>query len=595
MKKTNNKFDVIVVGAGHAGIEAAHISAIMGAKTLLITIDEHKIGVMPCNPSVGGLGKGHIVYEVSALGGLMPKLCTKSCLQARMLNTRKGPAVQGLRLQIDKYAYSKAARAALLEIDDLEIMQNMVTELIWDETDNKKKICGVRCCDGQEILCKTLIITSGTYLNGMIHVGLENRPGGKDDTPAVTNLSNSIQEALGVKLGRLKTGTPPRLLKSSIDFSKLEKQKSHSLNYLFEFNPVKTDEKLPCYIAYTNEQTHEIIKQNFDKSALFGGSITGVGPRYCPSIEDKIARFPDRPAHHIFIEPEGGDDREVYPGGLSTSLPLEVQKDYICSIVGLENAVITRPGYAIEYDFLQPSNLTHALEAKQVDGLFFAGQINGTTGYEEASGQGLVAGINAALQAQGKLPFILKRTESYIGVMIDDIITLGVDEPYRMFTSRAERRLLLRQDNVFLRLMPYAKQLGTVDSEIYEDFLQEKDFIEKSVCEIKKQKPYGEKFKIFNDIEFAPSSRAELCIHAQIRYDGYIQKELKEIAKTEKYHALEIPDTFKYRGMPGLTRELQEKLIFHKPKTIAQAQLIQGMTPAAISILIFQTRLLKEN
>lgn len=631
-----NKFDVIVVGAGHAGLEAAHIAAKMGANTALITIDEHKIGVMPCNPSVGGLGKGHIVYEVSALGGLMPKLCSQSCLQARTLNTRKGPAVQGLRLQIDKYAYSKHAREAILQLDNLTLIQNMVTQILWKEQGTafgedtafgkggQKKIIGLRCKDGcpthpdKEYFCKSLIITSGTYLNGVVHIGSSQKPGGKDDTPPAVGLTESLESALETKLGRLKTGTPPRLLRSSIDFSKLEKQDSQTLDYLFEFKPIKTSEKQPCHIAYTNEKTHAIIKSNFDRSALFGGAITGVGPRYCPSIEDKIARFPNRTSHHVFLEPEGGDNTEVYPSGLSTSLPLDVQQAYINSMQGLENAVITKPGYAIEYDFLQPNNLKHSLEAKKIDGLFFAGQINGTTGYEEAAGQGIVAGINATLKAKNVKPFILNRTESYIGVMIDDLVTLGVDEPYRMFTSRAERRLLLRQDNVFLRLMPYAHQLGTIDQQTYKTFLDEKETIEKSVALIKKQKPHGNLFKIFYDIDFCLTSktaellhyknmfaqeqlptkglspRALLCIHAHMRYDGYIEKEQKEIEKTKLYQALQIPHDFSYKELPGLTRELQEKLFRHKPKTIAQAQLIPGITPAAISLLIFQVKMLEK-
>ena len=589
-KAKENQFDIIVVGAGHAGIEAAYIAAKMGAKTLLITIDEKNIGVMPCNPSIGGLGKGHIVYEISALGGLMPQLCSKTYLQARILNTRKGPAVQGLRLQIDKYAYAKLARKKLLEIQNLTLVQGMVEQVLIEQTHETKKAYGVSCTDGRKFFAQSIVITSGTFLNGVIHIGAENRPGGKDDAPAVDGLTKSLEQILETKLGRLKTGTPPRLLSSSIDFSRIERQKPHALDYLFEFAPLKTEEKLPCFITHTNKTTHEIIENNIEKSALFSGSITGIGPRYCPSIEDKIDRFPDRTSHHVFIEPEGGDNTEIYPAGLSTSLPLEVQQAYINSIEGLENAIITKPGYAIEYDFLQPNNLTHTLEAKKVTGLFFAGQINGTTGYEEAAGQGIVAGINAALKVSGKEPFVLSRTESYIGVMIDDIITLGVDEPYRMFTSRAERRLLLRQDNVFLRLMPHAKKLGTVDEKTYQDFLKEKELIETTVAQAKKQKPHGELFKRFFDADFVAQSRADLCIHAQILYDGYLEKEEREAKKANQFQELTIPATLDYRSMPGLTHEIAEKLLCHKPKTIAQAQLIPGMTPAALSLLIFRAR-----
>jgi tRNA uridine 5-carboxymethylaminomethyl modification enzyme len=594
-------FDVIVVGAGHAGIEAAHIAAKMGIQTLIITLDKNKIGIMPCNPSIGGLGKGHIVFEVSALGGLMPSLCSKSFLQSRMLNTRKGPAVQGLRLQIDKYKYAHEAKKSLEQIKNLTIHQDMVIDVIA----NDGKVKGVRCREAGKIFCKTLIITSGTYLNGLVHIGHENRPGGKDDSESVTSLTKPLENLLETKFGRLKTGTPPRLLKSSIDFSKLEQQSNHELSYLFEFNPVQKREVTPCFIAYTNKRTHEIIKNNLNRSALFGGNITGIGPRYCPSIEDKIARFPERTSHHVFIEPEGGSFKEVYPGGLSTSLPLEIQKSYINSINGLENAVITRPGYAIEYDFLQPRNIKHTLETKKISGLFFAGQINGTTGYEEAAGQGIIAGINATLKIKNEKPLILNRHESYIGVMIDDLVTIGVDEPYRMFTSRAERRLLLRQDNAYQRLTPYAKKLETIPDDQYQKFLEEKKFIKVTLEKINQQRPHGKLFKIFHDINFSPehadstlitsqepgaNARSLITVHAEIRYEGYIAKEQKEIVKAKKFQTLIIPSTFNYNDLPGLTRELQQKLELCKPKTIGQAQLIPGMTPAAISLLIFRVQ-----
>ena len=667
MKK---KFDVIVIGAGHAGTESAYISAKMGAQTLLITIDSNNIAVMPCNPSLGGLGKGHIVYEVSALGGLMPQLATKTYLQARMLNTRKGPAVQGLRLQIDKYAYSTEAGKRLRKLENLTIVDGSVTDILM----NEKKVTGVRTKDGHEYHASSVVVTSGTYLNGMIHIGMKNYPGGKDDAPSVQGLTESLETILGTTLGRLKTGTPPRLLASSINFSKMERQVAHQLDYLFEFSPHKTQEREPCYITHTNAKTHKAIKDNFEKSALYGGNITGIGPRYCPSIEDKYRRHPDRDAHHVFLEQEGGDFSEVYPAGLSTSLPLDVQKQYINSIPGFESAIISKPGYAIEYDFLQPNNLTHSLEAKAVNGLFFAGQINGTTGYEEAAGQGIVAGINAVLKVRGEKPFILDRTESYIGVMIDDLITLGIDEPYRMFTSRAERRLLLRQDNVFMRLMPYGKALGTVDEKTYDAFVKEKDIIEKTVAQVKRQRQDNPLFSLFHTVDFTRevqekaceiierefpfdktlrdgldklyllrangvgenrdpahgeesskntsqtkgerhsslpvlpeeavgrlegskervSPRALLAIHAEIRYDGYLDKERKEVEKTKKFNILTIPSNFNYKNIPGLSREMQEKLEYHKPKTIAQAQLIPAMTPAAISLLIFHIRTSKK-
>ncbi|MCF7799766.1 tRNA uridine-5-carboxymethylaminomethyl(34) synthesis enzyme MnmG [Candidatus Babeliales bacterium] len=616
MKNNSNIFDVIVIGAGHAGIEAAHAAAKMGSYTLLLTIDVDKIALCPCNPSIGGLGKGHIVYEISAFGGLMPKLCSLAYLQARMLNTSKGPAVQGLRLQIDKYAYSKKAKEILLQIKNLTIESGLVTEILTENTGQNKKIIGVKTQDNKFFSTKSIIITSGTFLNGVTFIGNTTKIEGRIDEVAVHGLTESLEKILDTKLNRLKTGTPPRLLKSSVNFDVLEKQEATNLDYLFEFDEIDVKETVACYITQTNEKTHEIIKKNLHKSALYGGLISGIGPRYCPSIEDKIKRHPQRNSHHVFVEPEGGDFTQIYPAGLSTSLPLDVQDAYIKSIKGFENAIIEHPGYAVEYDFLQPNNLKHSLESKTVDGLFFAGQINGTTGYEEAAGQGIIAGINAHLRINNKEAFILNRTESYIGVMIDDLITLGVDEPYRMFTSRAERRLLLRQDNVFLRLMPYGKQLGLIDDKVYSKFLKEKEIIEKSI-ELVSQNRNKKLFNLFHDINFEQtkdiakeylfeelkkldnnidikniSSRALLCIHAHIRYSGYIEKEEREIEKTIKFQNLEIPANIIFDKIPGLSIEMQQKLKYHKPKSIAQAQLIPGMTPAAISILIFQIRLI---
>ncbi len=610
--KTN--FDVIVVGGGHAGIEAAYAAAKMGSSTLLITLDANKIATMPCNPSVGGLGKGHIVFEVSALGGLMPQLCSKTYLQARMLNTRKGPAVQGLRLQIDKYAYSAQATEFLLKTPNLTITEAMAMELL---TENNK-VSGIRTDNGAIYHAPCIVVTTGTFMNGLVHIGRTRYKAGRRGENAVYGLSHSIARAMGISCGRLKTGTPPRLLKSSINFDALDQQHCEKLDYLYEFNPFNVQEKIPCFTTYTNQQTHEIIRNHLHLSALYSGNIKGTGPRYCPSIEDKVGRYPDRTSHHVFIEPEGEFIDEVYPAGLSTSLPLEVQQAYINSIKGLENAIITKCGYAIEYDFIQPNNLQHSLETKTVQGLFLAGQINGTTGYEEAAGQGLIAGINAHLKHTGKEPFALSRTESYIGVMIDDLVTLGADEPYRMFTSRAERRLLLRQDNVFMRLMPYGKQLGLIANDLYTAFLQEKETIENAVELIKKPENI-DLLKLLLGIEFtkelqqqakalltpllaakrlsteALSSRALLCIHAEIKYAGYLEKERKEADKVVRYQHLVIPASFSYHNLPGLSKELQQKLTYYQPKTVAQAQLIPGMTPAAISVLIFQIRtLIKE-
>ncbi len=590
-------FDVIVVGGGHAGIEAAHAAAKMGSKTLLITLNLEKIGLMPCNPAIGGVGKGHLVYEISALGGLMPKLCTQTYLQVRMLNTRKGPAVQGLRLQIDKYAYNKLSKAILETMDNLTLISGKVKTVIIDK---KQKVRGICTDDGNQYCAPTVILTTGTFLNGRIHIGTYNTSAGRRGEDAVTGLSLFLN-SVGITLGRLKTGTPPRLLRSSVDFSKLTYQQPDNLDYLFEFYPHKTTSTRACYIAHTNAKTHEVIRNNIHKSAMYNGNISGIGPRYCPSIEDKIGRFPDKNSHHIFVEPEGKSTQELYPNGISTSLPYDVQKEYVRTVVGFEQAIITRPGYAVEYDFVLPNQLHHTLEVKKIDGLFLAGQINGTTGYEEAAGQGIIAGINAHLKSKKLPPFILQRTESYIGVMIDDLVTVGIDEPYRMFTSRAERRLLLRQDNAFLRLTEKGYNLGLINKKLYNDFKQEKELINQTLHSLRAGNNCNEilrllgqpecdmqdiKKKINNNL----SDRALQTVHAEIRYEPYLKREEKEIAKHKQFQQLSIPMTMIFVDMPGLSKELQEKLNRYQPKTIAHASLIPGMTPAAISLLILNIK-----
>jgi len=597
-KYETRDFDVIVVGGGHAGVEAAYAAANMGSKTALITLDIEKIGLMPCNPAIGGVGKGHIVFEISALGGLMPKLCTKTYLQARMLNTKKGPAVQGLRLQIDKHAYNELSKTTLQNLENLTLIAGKVEELILDDN---RAVQGLITGDGATYIAPTVILTTGTFLNGLIHIGEHNYPAGRRDEETVVGLAEFLKK-MNLTMGRLKTGTPPRLLRSSVDFTKMEFQQPDNLTHLFEFYPHNVVSSHPCYITHTNKNTHDIIRKNLHRSAMYNGNIRGVGPRYCPSIEDKIGRFPLKDSHHVFVEPESATCNELYPNGISTSLPADVQKLYVQSIVGFEQAIITRPGYAVEYDFVIPNQLHHTLEVKSVPGLFLAGQINGTTGYEEAAGQGIVAGINAHLKAAGKPPFILDRTESYIGVMIDDLVSFGVEEPYRMFTSRAERRLILRQDNAFLRLTDRAYNLGLIKEELYQDFKREKDLVDHALTSIRSGYNNTDLLRLFGGEECATtdllphlqgatlSDHMMRNINAEIRYEPYIKREHAEVEKNKQYQALPIPAEINYVGMPGLSKELQSKLIKHRPATIAQAALIPSMTPAALSLLIFKVR-----
>lgn len=590
-----SQFDVIVIGGGHAGIEAAYAAAKMGSKTALITLTLDTIGLMPCNPAIGGVGKGHIVYEISAMGGLMPKLCTKTYIQARMLNTRKGPAVQGLRLQIDKDRYSALSRQMLEQTKNLTLIEAAADTILQDESG---AVCGLQTECGQTIQAPNVIITTGTFLNGKIFIGSEVINAGRRNERAVSGLSKFLY-GLNLTMGRLKTGTPPRLATDSIDTSVMEYQEPDQLNYLYEFEPHKTNSTHPCYITHTNENTFNIIKNNLDKSALFNGNIVGMGPRYCPSIEDKIGRFPNKMSHHVFVEPEGADGAEVYPNGISTSLPRDVQEQYVRSIKGFEKAVITKPGYAVEYDFVLPNQLHQTMELKKVPGLFLAGQINGTTGYEEAAAQGLIAGINAHLKNNNLPPFILDRTESYIGVMINDLTTMGVDEPYRMFTSRAERRLILRQDNAFLRLTDKAYNLGLIDEAIYQAFSQEKALIADTLAKLKKNYKEADLMRRFGQQPCSAaeleketgnqlSDRAALTVHAEIRYAPYIAREAKEAERQRKYQKMKIPTDFVYTDLPGLSKELQEKLNRYRPETIASASLIPGMTPAALSLLMFK-------
>ncbi|MFT6765676.1 MAG: tRNA uridine 5-carboxymethylaminomethyl modification enzyme [Alteromonas naphthalenivorans] len=602
LNSSTNKFDVIIVGGGHAGIEAASAAARMGSKTALITLKANKIGYMPCNPAIGGIGKGHIVFEISALGGLMPKLCTKTYLQARMLNTKKGPAVHGLRLQIDKEAYAKESQKALNQTENLTILEAMVDDIVVDES---QRVTGVKLNDGTILKCPTVVLTTGTFLNGLVHVGLKNYASGREDEPAVTTLTKALIN-LNLKTSRLKTGTPPRLLKSTIDFSVMDRQELEDLDFLFELEPHIVKNTHECYITHTNESVHNVIKKHADESPILRKDIGSTGPRYCPSIEDKVIRFPDKSSHQIFVEPESANTDWIYPNGISTSLPEHAQEKYIQAIKGFENAKIVRPGYAIEYDIVLPNQLKHTLEVKSAPGLFLAGQINGTTGYEEAAGQGLMAGANAHLVAQNLPAFTLSRSESYIGVMIDDITTLSIDEPYRMFTSRAERRLLLRQDNAFARLTPKAHTVGLVTDEFYKKVLEEEQLILETIAELRASTKNAELLDLFTEnidtqakIEKLTGKKlhGRLCqtVQANIKYEPYLAREEREVQKLVKHQTMILPKAFDYINMIGLSKELQQKLTTVRPATIAQAGLISGMTPAALSFLILQVKLLEKN
>ncbi len=601
----NNFYDVIVVGAGHSGIEAACSAARMGCSVAIFTIKKEKIGHMPCNPAIGGIGKGHIVFEIASLGGIMPLACSNSYLQANMLNKSKGPAVHGLRLQIDKVKYIEEISRIIEEYENIKIIENIVENI---SVNSNLEIDGVETNYGNKFFCKCLIITTGTFLNGLVHFGLNNFSSGRLNEPAVFGLSNSIKN-LGFKMGRLKTGTPARILNSSVDFSKMEEQQSHDLNFLFEFEEKVIKHKKSCFITRTNKKTHEIISESAHLSPIYRGDIKGVAPRYCPSIEDKIKRFLDKDSHQVFIEPESLSTNDLYPNGISTSLPLIVQEKFIKTISGLENAIITQAGYAIEYDFVHPNQLKHTLESKKISGLFFAGQINGTTGYEEAAGQGIIAGINSACLIKKLDPFIIDREDGYIGVMIDDLVTLGVDEPYRMFTSRAERRLLLRQDNSFYRLYEKSFKYGLVKKEFYEkidleykecfEFLKKifankkiVDFFAKKISDGFSNEAIEEIKKIGNGLL---NSRQIEYLFAEILYQPYYEREIDEIEKMKNFRELEIPESLILSSeVSGLSKELQQKLLKYKPKNIAQASLIQGMTPAAISILIFKSKQIKK-
>ena len=609
----DENYDVVVVGAGHAGCEAAHAAAQTGLNTALYTMNADLIAQMSCNPAIGGIAKGHLVREIDALGGVMGVAADEAGIQFRLLNTSRGPAVWSPRAQADKAGYRYVMRRILERTPNLFIKQAEVTEILFVAS----RVAGIELLDGRRVAAAAVVLTTGTFLNGLIHIGEKRFPAGRNGEPASIALGNCIRN-LGFDWGRLKTGTPPRLDRRTIDFSVFEPQYGDPEPTPFSFRttqPLKN--KICCYITHTDEKIHSIIRSNMSRSPLYSGQIKGIGPRYCPSIEDKVVKFQDKDRHQIVLEPEGVDTHEIYVNGMSTSLPIDVQREILSSMKGLESAQMIRPGYAIEYDFVQPTELHPSLETKKVEGFFFAGQINGTTGYEEAAAQGLVAGINAARKVKGEEPLVLNRADAYIGIMVDDLVTKGTNEPYRMFTSRAEFRLNLRIDNADERLTPVGRRIGLVTGEHWNQFLERRARIARLRELVQTSRVNTEhSFFVSRGLEFRsrPSfielvRRPEIhladliaegvietetlrredivSLETSIKYEGYLKQQEREVEKLRKAESKRLPPDLDYAAMPGLSREIVEKLNRIRPQSIAQASRIPGITPASISILLF--------